>query len=271
MSLTMHHMFAGASAFDQGDQRLAGRQGHKMHAMFKKPQVSTRTSATGKLTRSRRCTGCSTRLGFQSVDIGNWKVDKVKDMARCLKGLVVRPGHRRLERLFGVRDMGSMFGAASSFNQPLNDWRVDNVTNMKSMFYNASPSTRTSPGAWMTFTYGRVRPPRAFNRYRAWRREWQRRLRAFDQDSATCVGVHPRRRSRPTQMRRRRLHRRPRRDALADDARADDAPPGQPWPATAPGPFRRPLPKVVFISRLKCAPQGKGGTQARTSAALSAL
>ena len=31
-----------------------------------------------------------------------------------------------------------MFAGASSFNQPLNDWRVDKVTNMGNMFINAS-------------------------------------------------------------------------------------------------------------------------------------
>ena len=34
--------------------------------------------------------------------------------------------------------MYAMFNGASSFNQPLNDWRVDNVASMGSMFYSAS-------------------------------------------------------------------------------------------------------------------------------------
>ena len=34
-------------------------------------------------------------------------------------------------------DMREMFAYASSFNQPLNNWRVDNVTNMGEMFRNA--------------------------------------------------------------------------------------------------------------------------------------
>ena len=34
--------------------------------------------------------------------------------------------------------MREMFAYASSFNQPLNDWRVDKVTNMGGMFINAS-------------------------------------------------------------------------------------------------------------------------------------
>ena len=34
--------------------------------------------------------------------------------------------------------MSGMFECASSFNQPLNDWRVDNVTDMREMFECAS-------------------------------------------------------------------------------------------------------------------------------------
>ena len=34
--------------------------------------------------------------------------------------------------------MSSMFSQASSFNQPLNDWRVDKVTKMPNMFAGAS-------------------------------------------------------------------------------------------------------------------------------------
>merc|ERR1712093_725069 len=37
-----------------------------------------------------------------------------------------------------VTDMGGMFRDASSFNQPLNDWRVDKVTDMGVMFAFAS-------------------------------------------------------------------------------------------------------------------------------------
>ena len=33
--------------------------------------------------------------------------------------------------------MESMFDGASAFNQPLNDWQVDNVTNMMAMFHGA--------------------------------------------------------------------------------------------------------------------------------------
>ena len=36
-----------------------------------------------------------------------------------------------------------MFSGASSFNQPLNDWRVDNVTDMHGMFHNQPPSRST--------------------------------------------------------------------------------------------------------------------------------
>ena len=41
-------------------------------------------------------------------------------------------------RVDNVTDMREMFAYASSFNQPLNDWRVDKVTNMGGMFINAS-------------------------------------------------------------------------------------------------------------------------------------
>ena len=34
--------------------------------------------------------------------------------------------------------MESMFHSASAFNQPLNDWRVDKVTNMNHMFCGAA-------------------------------------------------------------------------------------------------------------------------------------
>ena len=34
--------------------------------------------------------------------------------------------------------MGGTFAGASSFNQPLNDWRVDKVIDMGSMFSHAS-------------------------------------------------------------------------------------------------------------------------------------
>ena len=33
--------------------------------------------------------------------------------------------------------MGLMFQDATSFNQPLNNWNVSNVTDMQLMFYNA--------------------------------------------------------------------------------------------------------------------------------------
>ena len=36
-----------------------------------------------------------------------------------------------------VTDMTSMFNEAYSFNQPLNNWNVSNVTNMREMFYEA--------------------------------------------------------------------------------------------------------------------------------------
>ena len=37
-----------------------------------------------------------------------------------------------------VTDMESMFGNATSFNQPLNKWNVSNVTNMSSLFWVAT-------------------------------------------------------------------------------------------------------------------------------------
>ena len=36
-----------------------------------------------------------------------------------------------------VTDMEGVFGLAPSFNQPLNNWNVSNVTNMEDMFYDA--------------------------------------------------------------------------------------------------------------------------------------
>ena len=36
-----------------------------------------------------------------------------------------------------VKDMEDMFLDATSFNQPLNDWNVSNVTDMNFMFENA--------------------------------------------------------------------------------------------------------------------------------------
>ena len=44
-----------------------------------------------------------------------------------------------------------MFGGATSFNQPLNDWNVSNVTDMGSMFHEASSfnqSPNTSGNNW---------------------------------------------------------------------------------------------------------------------------
>ena len=41
-------------------------------------------------------------------------------------------------RVDNVTDMCGMFEGAWSFDQPLNDWRVNNVTNMQSMFSNSS-------------------------------------------------------------------------------------------------------------------------------------
>ena len=36
-----------------------------------------------------------------------------------------------------VTNMSYMFGGATSFNQPLDNWNVSNVTNMGGMFLNA--------------------------------------------------------------------------------------------------------------------------------------
>ncbi|MBR2149102.1 MAG: BspA family leucine-rich repeat surface protein [Campylobacter sp.] len=37
-----------------------------------------------------------------------------------------------------VTNMNNMFSGATSFNQPLNDWDVSNVTNMSGMFQSAA-------------------------------------------------------------------------------------------------------------------------------------
>ena len=46
-----------------------------------------------------------------------------------------------------VTNMSEMFNGASSFNQPLNNWDVSNVRNMRYMFYNV---TRTVNGTGHT-------------------------------------------------------------------------------------------------------------------------
>jgi surface protein len=46
-------------------------------------------------------------------------------------------GHISNWDVCNVTDMDSIFRNASSFNQPLNDWNTSNVTNMEAMFYNA--------------------------------------------------------------------------------------------------------------------------------------
>ena len=41
-------------------------------------------------------------------------------------------------RIDKVTDMHQMFWGAKSFNQPIGGWRVDNVRDMRGMFYDAS-------------------------------------------------------------------------------------------------------------------------------------
>jgi len=55
-------------------------------------------------------------------------------------------------RVDNVTDMCHMFYNASSFNQPIGGWRVDNVTDMCHMFYKTSafnqPLGEWRLGAW---------------------------------------------------------------------------------------------------------------------------
>ena len=50
-------------------------------------------------------------------------------------GMVARLFNQPLEiGMSNLNDMNSMFTGATSFNQPLNNWNVSNVTNMSEMF-----------------------------------------------------------------------------------------------------------------------------------------
>ena len=44
--------------------------------------------------------------------------------------------------------MGDMFYNANVFNQPLNDWDVSSVTNMRLMFYNAYALKNQDLSSW---------------------------------------------------------------------------------------------------------------------------
>jgi surface protein len=45
-----------------------------------------------------------------------------------------------------VTDMSSMFHGAISFNQPLDQWNVKNVTTMSNMFWERSPDFQSAVG-----------------------------------------------------------------------------------------------------------------------------
>ena len=47
-----------------------------------------------------------------------------------------------------VTSMFYMFFKASSFNQPLNDWNVSNVTDMRLMFWNATSFNQPLHAPW---------------------------------------------------------------------------------------------------------------------------
>ena len=68
-------------------------------------------------------------------------------------------GHRRRARrrregsgvgrgVSNVTNMWSMFKNASSFNQPLNKWNVSNVTHMREMFDEASSFNQPLHAPW---------------------------------------------------------------------------------------------------------------------------
>ena len=44
--------------------------------------------------------------------------------------------------------MSCMFHGTKAFNQPIGEWDVSNVTNMKFMFDNASSFKQTLPDEW---------------------------------------------------------------------------------------------------------------------------
>ena len=49
---------------------------------------------------------------------------------------------------FSMTNMWGMFKNASSFNQPLNDWNVSNVTDMELIFHDASSFNQPLHAPW---------------------------------------------------------------------------------------------------------------------------
>ena len=54
----------------------------------------------------------------------------------------------KMDELSNVTTMGGMFGNASSFNQPLNNWDVSNVTDMAWMFHDAHSFNQPLHAPW---------------------------------------------------------------------------------------------------------------------------
>ena len=81
-------------------------------------------------------------------NIGGWSVENVNEMGQMFcSGLGLRPGHRRLERSTTSGTCSQMFSSASSFNQNIGGWSVEQVTNMHWMFGHAS-SFNQDIGGW---------------------------------------------------------------------------------------------------------------------------
>ena len=53
-----------------------------------------------------------------------------------------------MDELSNVTTMGGMFGNASSFNQPLNNWNVSNVRSMWDMFNGATSFNQPLHAPW---------------------------------------------------------------------------------------------------------------------------
>ena len=54
----------------------------------------------------------------------------------------------KMDELSNVTTMGGMFGNASSFNQPLNNWNVSNVRSMWDMFNGATSFNQPLHAPW---------------------------------------------------------------------------------------------------------------------------
>ena len=57
----------------------------------------------------------------------------------------------KMDELSNVTTMGGMFGNASSFNQPLNNWNVSNVRSMWDMFNGATSFNQPLHAPWYEY------------------------------------------------------------------------------------------------------------------------